>query len=213
MLAGFAPGAALRIYLSGYDWDKGFVWLLQGRLVYLGDKLRFALRPEQVLNVRIGPSAPGWWNSERVYVDWRDSEHGREGTFSLYPREPSSAAKIRNEGKALCAALRRWHEKAGEYPTAPAAVQALESPVLGEVTSKDVGDRLRRGKRLNMLILLLVLSYAASQLLGVSSWYGFAVIILLRIYERIPYWRWRAPSATPPLQQTQAARARATGAR
>jgi hypothetical protein len=92
-------------------------------------------------------------------------------------------------------------------------VQALESPVLGEVTSNDVGDRLRRGKRLNMLILLLVLSYAASQLVGVSGWYGFAVIILLRIYERIPYWRWRAPSATPPLQQPQAARAQATGAR
>ena len=213
ILTGFAPGAALRVYLSGYDWDKGFVWLLQGRLVYLGDKLRFALKPEQVLNVRIGPSAPGWWNSERVYVDWRDSEQGREGTFSLYPSEPSSAAKIRNEGKVLCAALQRWRDRAGEYPTGPAAVQALESPVLGEVTSNDVGDRLRRGKRLNMLILLLVLSYAASQLLGVSSWYGFAVIILLRIYERIPYWRWRAPTATPPLQQPQAARAQATGAR
>ncbi len=213
MVAGFAPGPALRVYLSGYDWDKGFVWLLQGRFVYLGDKLRFALRPEQVSNVRIGPSAPGWWNSERVYVDWRDSEHGREGTFSLYPSEPSSAGKIRNEGEVLRAALQRWRDRAGEYPVAPAAVQALESPVLGEVTSNDVGDRLRRGKRLNMLILLLVLSYAASQLLGVSSWYGFAVIILLRIYERIPYWRWRAPTATPPLQQPQAVRAQATGAR
>jgi hypothetical protein len=92
-------------------------------------------------------------------------------------------------------------------------VQALESPVLGEVTSHDVRDRLRRGKRLNMFLFLLMLSYAASQLLGVSGWYGFDVILLLRIYERIPYWRWRAPSATLPLPQAQAARAQATGAR
>jgi heat shock protein HtpX len=213
MLAGFAPGAALRIYLSGYDWDKGFVWLLQGRMVYMGDKLRFALKPEHLLNVRIGQSAPGWWNSERVYLDWRDAEHAREGTFSLYPSEPSSAGKIKNEGKALCTALQRWHNRASEYPVAPPAVQALESPVLGEVTSSDLKDRLTRGKRLNMLILLLLLSYGASQLLGVSGWYGFAVVLLLRTYERIPYWRSRVAPATSPMQQPQAARAQATGAR
>jgi Zn-dependent protease with chaperone function len=213
MVAGFAPGGGLRIYLSGYDWDKGFIWLLQNRLVYLGDKIRFALKPEQVVNVRIGQSAPGWWNSERVYLDWRDSEHGREGTFSFYPSEPSSAAKIKSEGKALCAALQRWRGKAGEYPVAPAAAQALESPVLGAVTSHDVNDRLTVGKRLNVLMLLCMLSYGASQLLGVSAWYGFAVVILLRIYERIPYWRYRVPPPTPMLQQPEAARAQATGAR
>ena len=119
MLTGFAPGGNLRMYLSGYDWDKGFVWLLQGRMVYLGDKIRFALTPEQLLKVRIGPSAPGWWNSERVYIDWHDAERGREGTFSLYPSAPNSAGKIKNEGKALCAALQRWHNKASEYPVAP----------------------------------------------------------------------------------------------
>src|SRR5271166_3883685 len=213
ILAGFAPAAALRIYLLGYDWDKGFIWLLQGRMVYLGDKIRFALKPEQVLNVRIGESAPGWWNSERVYIDWRDAEHGRQGTFSLYPSEPSSTGTIKNEGKALCAVLQRWHSKSGEYPVAPPAVRALQSPVLGEVTSHDVKDRLTGGKRLNSLILLLLLSYGASLLVGVSSWYGFAVVLLLRVYERIPHWRHRVPPATPPLQQSQAVRAQATGAR
>ncbi len=213
MLAGFAPGENLRIYLSGYDWDKGFVWLLQGRMVYLGDKIRFTLTPEQVLNVRIGQSAPGWWNSERVYLDWRDHERGRQGTFSLYPSEPSSAGKIKNEGKALCAALQRWHTRSSEYPVAPPAVRAMESPVLGEVTSHDVKDRLARGKRLYTLALLLLLSCGASLLLGVSGWYGFAVVILLRIYERIPYWRYRLPAPTSPLQQPQAARSQAIGAR
>jgi len=213
ILAGFAPGVALRIYLLGYDWDKGFIWLLQGRMVYMGDKIRFALKPEQVLNVRIGESAPGWWNSERVYIDWRDAERGREGTFSLYPSEPSSAGKIKNEGKALCEAVQRWRSRTGEYPVAPPAAQSLESPVLGEVTSHEIKDRLSRGKRLNSLILLLLLSYGASLLVGVSSWYGFAVVLLLRVYERIPHWRHRAPPATPPLQQPQAVRAQATGAR
>jgi len=213
VLAGFAPGAALRIYLSSYDWDKGFVWLLQNRMVYMGDKIRFALTAEQVLKVRMGQSAPGWWNSERVYLDWRDAEHGREGTFSLYPNEPRSAGRIKSEGKVLCAALQHWHDKAREYPVAPSAVQALESPVLGEVTSHDVKDRLARGKRLNMLILLLLLSYGASLLLGVTGWYGFVVVLLLRIYERVPYWRYRVPPAASPLQQPQAARAQATGAR
>jgi Zn-dependent protease with chaperone function len=213
ILAGFAPGSALRMYLSGYDWDKGFVWLLQNRLVYLGDKIRFALTPEQLVNVRVGESAPGWWNSERVYLDWRDAERGREGTFSFYPSEPSSAGKIKSEGKALCAAIERWQSRASEYPITPPTVQSLESPLLGEVTGHDVKDRLSRRKRLNMLILLLLLSYGASLLLSVSAWYGFAVVILLRIYERIPYWRYRVPSAASPLQQPQAARAQATSAR
>ena len=163
--------------------------------------------------MRIGESAAGWWNSERVYLDWCDSERGREGTFSLYPSEPSSAAKIRNEGKALFAALQRWRDKTAEYPVAPAAVQALESPVLGEVTGHDVKDRLTRGKRLSTFMFLLMLSYAASELLGVSGWYGFGLVTLLRIYERIPSWRRRVPSATSPLQQPQAARAQATSAR
>lgn len=212
LLTGFAPGASLRIYLSSYDWDQGFVWLLQGRMVYLGDKIRFALRPEQVVNVRVGQSAPGWWNSKRVYIDWRDAEHGREGAFSFYPNERSSAGKIRNEGKALCSALQRWQSKAGEYPVGPPAVHLLESPVLGEVTSQDVNDRLSKGRRTNTLILLLLLSYGASLLLGVSGWYGIGVVLLLRIYERIPYWRHRKPTATANLQP-QASRAQATGAR
>jgi Zn-dependent protease with chaperone function len=213
ILAGFSPGASLRIYLSGYDWDKGFVWLLQGRFVYLGDKIRFALKPEQVVNIRIGESAPGWWTSERVYLDWRDAEHGREGTLSFYPSEPSSAGKIKSEGKALCAAVQRWQSRAVEYPSVPTTVQALESPVLGEVTSHDPKDRLSRGKRLNTLILLWLLSYGASLLLGVPGWYGFLVVLMLRIYERIPYWRYRAPAAALPMQQSQAARAQAAGAR
>jgi hypothetical protein len=212
IVAGFAPGAALRRYLLGYDWDKGFVWLLHGRMVYLGDKIRFALKPEQVVSVRIGESAPGWWNSERVYVDWRDAEHGREGTFSLDPSEPSSPGKIKGEGKAWCEAVQRWRSRASEYPVAPPAVQSLESPLLGEVTSHDMKDRLSRGKRLNSLILLLLLSYGASLLVGVSSWYGFVVVILLRVYERIPFWRYRIPPAATPLQQ-QAVRAQASGAR
>ncbi len=213
ILAGFAPGDSLRGYLSGYDWDKGFVWLLQNRIVYLGDKLRFALRPEQVVNVRVGQSAPGWWNSERVYLDWHDTEFGRGGTFSLYPNEPSSAGKIKNEGKALCAAVQRWRNKASEYPVAPTTVQLLESPVLGEVTSQDVKDRVSSGKRLSTLFLLLMLSYGASLVLGVSGWYGFVMVLVLRIYERIPYWRHRVPPTTSPLQQPQVARAQATGAR
>jgi len=212
VLAGFAPGGSLRVYLAGYDWDHGLVWLLQGRMVYLGDKIRFALKPEQIVNVRVGPSAPGWWNSERVYLDWRDAEHGREGTFSLYASEPSSAGKIKSEGKFLCAALQRWQSKSAEYPVAPPAVQSLESPVLGEVTSQDVKDRVSRDKRTSTLLLLLMLSYGASLLLGVSGWYGFGVVLLLRIYERIPYWRYRVPTATLPVQQPQAARAQATGA-
>ncbi len=211
VLAGLAPGATLRTYLSGYDWDKGFVWLLQVRLIYLGDKIRFALTPGQVVNVRVGESAPGWWNSERVYLQWRDAENGREGTFSFYPYEPSSAGKIKSEGKVLCAAIERWKTRAAEYPAA-APVAQLQSPVLGEVTSHDPKDRLRRGKRVNTLILLWLLSYVACSLLGASGWYGFWMVVILRIYERIPYWRYRAPAAPLAVPQSQVARAQVTGA-
>jgi hypothetical protein len=36
---------------------------------------------------------------------------------------------------------------------------------------------------------------------------------MLRIDERIPYWRYRAPAAAVASQHSQAARAQATGAR
>jgi Zn-dependent protease with chaperone function len=210
MLAGFAPGDSLRGYFSGYDWDKGFLWLLQGRLVYLGDKIRFALQPEQVVNIRIGQAAPGWWNSERIYIDWRD-EQARQGTFSFYPGEPSTARRLRSESKTLCETLRRWKGKAPEYPVAPVAVQSLESPVLGEVTSDDMRTRIRRNTRWNTVLLLLILSWGASVLLTVTVWYGFCVVLMLSIYERMPYWRYKR-ALEPPLPQAEVARAQATGA-
>lgn len=213
ILNGFSPGAFLRVYLSGYDWDQGFVWLLQDRLVYLGDKLRFALKPEHVSNVYIGHSAPGWWFSERVYLDWNDAEHGRQGTFSLYPNDPSSATKIKHEGRDLCAAIQRWRSHAGEYPGAPAAVQTLESPVLGEVTSQDPKHLLSRGRRLKTFMLLCLFSYGASVLLNVSALYGFTTVLLLSIYNRIPHWRYRIPPPTAPLEKPQSARAQAAGSR
>ena len=213
LLAGFAPGPRLRGYFPGYDWDKGFIWLLQGRLVYLGDKIRFALTSEQIVNIRIGQASPGWWTSERVYVDWRDAERGREGTFSFYPGEPSSASKIKGESIALAETLRRWKSKAMEYPAVPATVQILEHPVLGEVTSDDMPTRIRRNTRWNMVFLLFGLSWGASVLLNVTAWYGFWVVLMLAIYERIPYRRYRKLAAVPCVPPAQVARAQAIGAK
>jgi hypothetical protein len=212
ILAGFAPGASLRGYFPGYDWDKGLVWLLQGRFVYLGDKIRFALKAEQIVNIRIGQAAPGWWFSERIYVDWRDAERGREGTFSLYPGEPSTARSLKGESQGLCETLRRWKSKSTEYPVAPAAVQSLEPPVLGEVTSDDMQTRIRRNTRWNTVFLLIILSWGASVVLSVTGWYGFCVVLMLSIYERTPYWRYRGLAAPPPVPQAQVVRAQATGA-
>jgi hypothetical protein len=212
ILIGFSPAATPRFYISGYDWDTGFLILLRDRVVFLGDKARFALKPEQVTSIRLGPAAPGWWASHRIYLDWRDAENNRQGTFNLSPSEPTSVTSFKSQSRALFAALETWQRNLSSYPTATASLAALQSPSLGEVTSQSPKELSRASKAFAMAVLILMVGYGVATLLSISPWYVFAVILLLRLYELIPHWRYReqTQSISRPSSPSQA---QATAAR
>jgi hypothetical protein len=212
ILIGFSPAATPRFYLSGYDWDTGFLILSRDRLIFLGDKLRFTLQLDQITSIRLGPAAPGWWARHRIYLDWRDAENNRQGTFNLSPNEPTSVLKFRSQSISLLSVLETWQRNLSSYPAATASLAALRSPSLGEVTSQSPKELSRGSKAFAMAVLILMVGYGVATLLSISPWYVFAVILLLRLYELIPHWRYREQPQTtshpssPPQAQATAAR-------
>jgi Zn-dependent protease with chaperone function len=213
VLMGFSPGAVPRFYISSYNWDTGFFLLLRNRVAFVGEKIRFALRPEQIASIRIGPGGPGWWNSGRVYMDWRDAEQSREGTINLLLHEPTTVSKIKAEGKSLLQQLQSWQRNPASYPEAQSPLLALESPALGEVTSQSPKEILRGPKANAIAVMMFLVGYGVATLLSISPWYLFGVIVLLRIYEQIPYWRYRETQAPAGQATAPAARAQVGGAR
>jgi hypothetical protein len=212
VLMGFSPASTPRFYVSGYDWDTGFLLLLRDRIIFLGDKVRFALKPEQLVSIRLGPAGPGWWTSRRIYLDWRDTGNNRQGTFNLSPSEPTSVSKFKSQPESLLTDLQNWQRNISSYPATAASLTALESPSLVEVTSQSPKELSRGNKAFAMAVLILLIGYGVATLLSLSPWYLFAVILLLRLYELIPHWRYReqperiSHQSSPPQVQANAAR-------
>ena len=209
LLTGFSPGPNVRFYLSSYNWDTGFCLFLRDRIVFIGDKVRFALKHEQIVAIRLGPGGPGWWNGGRLYLDWRDAEKSRQGTFSLLPQEPASITKIKREATGLQQRLIAWQQNPSAFPEVQASLLTLESPALGEVTSQSPKQVLAGAKANTISLMIFLVGYGVSTLLNISPWYSFAVILLIRIYERIPYWRYRETPVRAMELTQQLARAQA----
>jgi len=191
VLAGFSPGAQPRFYLSSYNWDTGFLWMLQDRLVYLGDQMRFALKPQDIASLRLGQAAPGWWSAPRLCVEWQEANTGRKGSFNLAFAGPCSLRGLKKSSAALLLQLQEWSKKAQQYPAIPPALQSLESPVIGEVTSLSPKKLMSTSKNVSSTVLIMAVGTGLCTLLGVASWYVWSVVLVLRVYERIPYWRFR----------------------
>jgi Zn-dependent protease with chaperone function len=209
VLTGFSPSATPRFFVAGYNWDTGFLVLLRDRMIFLGDRIRFALKFDQMGVIRLGPAGPGWWTRHRVYLDWRDPGTGREGTFNLLPHEPVSIGKFNDEAKDLLQRLQDLRANPNSFPEAPASMLTLAPPVLGEVTSHSPKEILSGAKMNAMTVLILGVGYGVTTLLSISPWYVFCVIGLIRIYERIPYWRYRELDAPAMRAAIAVARAQA----
>src|SRR5260221_10364699 len=69
---GLAPGPVPRTYEGHTHWDVGFLFLRSDRICYWGEETRFALRRDQIIAIKLGPSTPNLLRSHRVYIAWRD---------------------------------------------------------------------------------------------------------------------------------------------
>jgi Zn-dependent protease with chaperone function len=198
---GFAPAGAPRLYEGFFDWDVGFLVPAGDRLAYLGEQTRFALRREQVTDVRVGQGPPNWFGLQAVYVTWREDTGGEARTFTVRPGAERSLWQLRREVPRLAERLRTWREPATTDPP-PAPLAELGPLRIGTVTSLSPRDAVSRRSLLGGLILVLVAAAAACVGFGVpfgwseggAAWGVLAVVALLVLLQPVPYWRYREPA-------------------
>lgn len=198
------PHADARFYESGFNWDTGYLFLARRRLAFFGDQVRFALTPDQVQDVRVGGALPGWYPIPRVYLDWLDPASGALRTWTLSPRATSPFWKWRRQAADLYTLLVRWRTNPSGYPEAPPLVEAFTVPAVGEVTGHPVRMYFKFGRFVTAYLRPVLFAVAFCVALHIPAfWYVASVILALRVWESIPFWRYKAPQ--PAAQPVMAA--------
>ena len=208
-MVGVSPGAELRFYVSGYNWDTGYLFFARERLCYSGDQSQFSLTPEQVRDVRLGPGVPGWTSIPRIYLDYWDEATSSIRTWNLVSTMPCSVWGIKKQSQNLYDALRQWRSDPADNPEAPESLSDLQAPPTGEVTSRSLKSIHSLGRSLKSAFWLLFLALALGTALSIPSlWYVCAVILLLRLYEALPRMLYKEPHYAVPSKAVAAAAGR-----
>ena len=218
ILVGFAPEAYPRIYGAGdYHWEQGFLILAQDRLQFVGEQTRFALSAAEVESIVLGAGGPSWWKFERIYVRWKENAkegaNNRSGVFNLYLLEPGSMWKVRAELRALCRRLQAWHQQPQQQPAVRPELANLQAPDLGVVSCLSPRKLGSAQVTLRLLGKLLFLALCAGILLHAEIWYLCGGVFVLRVFQSIPYWRYRdKPPAFAASSAGESSRVLAAGA-
>lgn len=193
-LLALSPHAAPRVYALGYTWDRGYLFFTKDRLCYVGDQIRFALRPEQVLAVRLVPGIPGWLPERRVCIDWQIDVTAPIHAWNLLPKRPYSFWYLKKQSQELQAILERWKSRQAEFPESPSCLRDLSPPALGEVTSQTLKSVVTFGRFVKVATFNLVLAIAVCLMLNVPSlWYVCSINFLALVYTFMPYWFYEDP--------------------
>jgi len=211
---GLAPGPVPRTYEGHTHWDMGFLFLRSDRICYWGEETRFALRRDQIIAIKLGPSTPNLLRSHRVYIAWRDLEGSTCGVFSLGSLAPESVLALRGRTKNLFAQLLQWHATSSPARPLPAPLDSLSAPKFGSVTGISpitIGKPKTVLKQMYLFGLLAAavavvaglpfhLLSALTQILAVrgtaadgigSGWYVVAVALSVIFLQYIPYFRYK----------------------
>jgi Zn-dependent protease with chaperone function len=193
-IASISPQAPLRWYVTGFNWDTGLVALGNNRLCFSGDEIRFTLRPEQVLALRMGPGQPGWTPAPRVHLDSWDETSGTLRTWTLYSQMPCYFWQFKKKSLELFAELDRWRLQPESYAELAPALRDLPAPAVGQVTSQTVRSIYSVSGFFRSLLWILLLATATCILLGTTTlWFVWSVVLLLRVFESLPFWLYKEP--------------------
>ena len=211
---GLAPGPVPRTYEGHTHWDVGFLFLRSDRICYWGEETRFALRRDQIIAIKLGPSTPNLLRSHRVHIAWRDLEGSTCGVFSLGSLARESVLALRGRTKNLFAQLLQWHATSSPARPLPAPLDSLSAPKFGSVTGISpitIGKPKTVLKQMYLFGLLAAavavvaglpfhLLSALTQILAVrgtaadgigSGWYVVAVALSVIFLQYIPYFRYK----------------------
>jgi Zn-dependent protease with chaperone function len=214
VVVGFAPGPYPRLYGARYHWDSGFLVLAKDRMQFVGEQTKFSLLASEIEGIVTGRGGPSWWKFERVYVRWKSADGQRGGTFNLNALEPGSIWRTRECVRELCCKLQDWHRGVGQFSEVRPELAELRSPELGEVTS--VSPRAIGKWKVNVKVMgyLLPLAVGVSILTHAEMPYVCTTVVILRIFQTVPYWRYRDELPVMPIESSAelASRPRAAGA-
>jgi len=163
---GLAPADRPRVYEGLTHWDLGFLFVRSDRVCYLGEEAAFAVRCDQVTDLRLGPGNPSWIRGQRIYIAWKDEERRAAGVFSIAAAYPDSAKKLSSRTAELFQQLNRWRSAKAASRPLPEALAKLESPQLREVTSQAPGALLKGDKLVKELFLTAILAAMVAALFG-----------------------------------------------
>ncbi len=184
-----------------YDWDTGYLYLTSEALSFVGEQVRFALRPAQILSLCLGPGVPRWGASHRVYISWEDTGMARKGAFNLRPVGVRSLGELERAVVRLHEWLQAWLHDLAQAATSPEPLLRLESPALGEVTGTPLNEsRIFRTFFTSSSTVALV-AVGASLVFDLPfarqawplGWYVVGLSTLTLLLHSLPSWyfRWR----------------------
>ena len=132
---GFAPAAAPRTYEATSFWDVGYLFLRSDRLCYWGEEAQFALRRDQISDIKLDTGLPTYLGAKRVYIAWCDTEQGTCGVFNLGRGHSDSVRGGARQTSELASRLQAWWKTPSPVRALPAPLDTLSTPVVRAVTS------------------------------------------------------------------------------
>jgi Zn-dependent protease with chaperone function len=188
-LVALSPHAVPRLYVLGLTWDTGFLFMCKDRLCYVGDQIRFALKTDQVVALRLGPGSPDCLPQPRVYVDWQCNSEAPAQTWNLLPLEPGAIWPSKKQSVEFHAKLEHWKSLHAEYPDVSTVLSALGSPAAGEVTSHRIKKVINFGRFVKVALFNLVLAVIVCIILNVPAvWFVCLVSLLAVVCSFVPFW-------------------------
>lgn len=184
-----SPHASLRGYDLGYNWDSGFLFFAKNRLCYVGDQIRFALTPDQLIAVRRGSGIPEWIPKSRIYIDWQVGSDAPLKTWNISPSGPCLFWLIRRQVRDLQAKLLRWKSEPSDWPDANPHLNGLLAPAIGEVTSRPIKSVVTFRRFLKVAFLNQILAVVACLMFRIPAiWFVCLIDFLFVTYSFSPFW-------------------------
>jgi Zn-dependent protease with chaperone function len=191
VVVGFAPGPYPRLYGARYHWDSGFLVLAKDRLQFVGEQVRFSLLASEIDGIVVARGGPSWWKFERVYLRWKSADSGRSGIFNLNLLEPGSMWQTRARVRALGQRLQLWQTRPGQFPEVRPELAELHGPELGEVTCISPHKIGKWNVNVRLMGYLLPLAVGVGILAHAEIGYLCSAAFLVRMFQSVPYWRYR----------------------
>jgi len=196
---GIGPHAGPRTYEHKTVWDIGYFFIFPQRLCFWGEEARFALRREQISDIRVASGPPSWISTPSVYISWRDGQQTH--TLNLRPGDVGSVLEMARQTRLFGERLRTWKQSSPGYRDTPPILAALDAPNFGAVTGSLPGASVRGRGLVRSLMLLFTLGWAMSVICGLpfislegpAGWYVILTAWTVYLVQLIPYWRHRDP--------------------